>query len=66
MRTSSGFYTLLTTGPEYNLAFPLVNKGARDVAEALEKCVFPVVGLPSILHSDNGREFVIPCDHSDA
>ena len=39
--------------------FPsLVNKGAHDVAEALEKYVFPVMGLPSILHSDNGREFV--------
>ena len=43
---------------KFNLAFPLVNKGAHDVAEALEKYVFPVMGLPSILHSDNGREFV--------
>ena len=40
---------------KFNLAFPLVNKG---VAEALEKYVFSVMGLPSTLHSDNGREFV--------
>ena len=45
---------------KFNLAFPLVNKGAHDVAEALEKYVFPVMGLPSTLHSDNGREFVNP------
>ena len=43
---------------KFNLAFPLVNKCAHDVAEALEKYVFPVMALPSILHSDNGREFV--------
>ena len=43
---------------KFNLAFPLINKGANNVAEVLEKYVFPIVGLPSILHSDNGREFV--------
>ncbi|KAL5509343.1 hypothetical protein EMCRGX_G004698 [Ephydatia muelleri] len=43
---------------KFNLAFPLINKGAHNVAEVLEKYVFPIVGLPSILHSDNGREFV--------
>jgi len=37
---------------------PLVSKSARDVANALEKWVFPVMGLPSILQSDNGWEFV--------
>ena len=45
---------------KFNLTFPLVNKSAHDVAEALEKYVFPVMGLSSILHSDNiaCREFV--------
>ncbi|KAL5459861.1 hypothetical protein EMCRGX_G033246 [Ephydatia muelleri] len=32
---------------KFNLAFSLVNKGAHGVAEALEKYVFPVMGLPS-------------------
>ena len=31
---------------------------ARDAADALENWVFPVMGPPSILQSDNGREFV--------
>ena len=43
---------------KFNLAFPLVNKGAHVVAEALEKHVSPVMGLPNVLHIDNGREFV--------
>ena len=43
---------------KFHFAFPLVRKTAREVADALEKWVFPVMGLPSILHSDNGREFV--------
>ena len=43
---------------KFNLAFPLVQKSAKEVANALERWGFPVMGLPSILHSDNGREFV--------
>ena len=43
---------------KFHFAFPLVRKTAREVADALEKWVFPVMGLPSIFHSDNGREFV--------
>ena len=43
---------------KFNLAFPLVQKSAKEVANALERWVFPVMGLLSILHSDNGREFV--------
>ena len=43
---------------KFNLAFPLQCKSANDVASALQKWVFPVIGLPSILHSDNGHEFV--------
>ena len=44
---------------KFNFAFPLFQKSAKDVANALEKWVFPVMGLPRILQSDNGREFVI-------
>jgi len=43
---------------KFHFAYPLVSKSARDVANALEKWVFPVMGLPSILPSDNGWEFV--------
>ena len=32
---------------KFNLAFLLVNKGAHDVAEALEMYVFPVMHGPS-------------------
>ena len=28
------------------------------MTNALEKWIFPILGLPTILHSDNGREFV--------
>ena len=43
---------------KFTLAFPLPFKSAKDVANALQKHVFPVFGLPSILQSDNGREFI--------
>lgn len=43
---------------KFNFAFPLQRKSASDVANALQKWVFPFMGLPSILQSDNGREFV--------
>lgn len=43
---------------KFNFAFPLQHKSACDVASALQKWVFPFIGLPSILQSDNGREFV--------
>ena len=43
---------------KFHLIFPLIRKTAGDVADALQKWVFPVVGLPSIIQSDNGREFV--------
>ena len=43
---------------KFNFAFPLEHKSASDVANALQKWVFPFIGLPSILQSDNGREFV--------
>lgn len=43
---------------KFNFAFPLKHKSASDVSYALQKWVFPFMGLPSILHSDNGREFI--------
>lgn len=43
---------------KFHFAIPTQRKTAKDVAQALQHYVFPVVGLPSILHSDNGREFV--------
>ena len=35
-----------------------MNKTAVEVAMGLVTRVFPYTGLPKILHSDNGREFV--------
>ena len=43
---------------KFHFAVPIPHKTAKDVAQALQKRVFPVIGLPSIIHSDNGREFV--------
>ena len=43
---------------KFHFAFPLMRKSAAEVAAALHKWVYPVMGLPSILQSDNGREFV--------
>ena len=43
---------------KFHFAFPLAQKSATDVAGALHKWVFPVMGLPSILQSDNGQEFI--------
>ena len=35
-----------------------MKKSTVDVAVGLVKRVFPYLGLPKILQSDNGREFV--------
>ena len=43
---------------KFHFVFPLTCKSAANVANALQKWVFPVMGLPSVLQSDNGREFV--------
>eukprot|EP00731_Ephydatia_muelleri_P036285 Em0230g5a len=43
---------------KFTFAFPLAQKSAKEVTSALEKWVFPFIGLPSIIQSDNGREFV--------
>ena len=43
---------------KFHFAFPAQSKAAKEVASILQKHVFPIIGLPSILHSDNGRKFV--------
>ena len=45
---------------QIKFAFTMFWNSAKDVANALEKWGFPVMGLPSILvwQSDNGHEFV--------
>ena len=43
---------------KFHFAYPLVHKSALDVAVVLEKYIFPIMGIPSILQSDNGREFI--------
>ena len=43
---------------KFHFAVPLTSKSAQSVSQALQKHVFPVIGLPSIIQSDNGREFV--------
>ena len=43
---------------KFTFAIPILSKSVRDVANALQRHVFPVFGLPSILQSDNGCEFV--------
>ena len=41
-----------------HVLFPLVRKYAAEVAVALSNQLFAVLGIPKILHSDNGHEFV--------
>ena len=43
---------------KYHILFPLKTKEAAEVAKNLVTKVFSYFGLPTILHSDNGREFV--------
>ena len=38
--------------------FPLISKSADEVSRGLVEKVFSWFGLPKILHSDNGKEFV--------
>ncbi|XP_071170909.1 SCAN domain-containing protein 3-like [Mytilus edulis] len=42
---------------KFNFFWPQMNKSADEVAHNLPVHVFSVVGLPSILQHDNGREF---------
>ncbi len=43
---------------KFHFLFPLARKSGAEVGLNLENHVFAVVGVPKILHSDNGREFV--------
>ena len=43
---------------KFHILWPLMKKSAVDVAVGLVKRVFPYLGLPKILQSDNGREIV--------
>ncbi|CAF1467466.1 unnamed protein product [Didymodactylos carnosus] len=43
---------------KFSLAFPLKNKSADEVAMKLRELFF-VFGPPRLLHSDNGREFIV-------
>jgi len=43
---------------KFHVMWPLMQKSAVEVAVGLATKVFPYLGLPKILQSDNGREFV--------
>ena len=43
---------------QYHILFPMKSKEAKEVATSLRERVFSYFGLPHILHSDNGREFI--------
>ena len=43
---------------KYHILFPLCRKSAQEVAVILVCKVFAYFGLPYIIHSDKGKEFV--------
>ena len=43
---------------KFNFAYAIRSKHATCVAECLGQHIFPYFGVPRILHSDNGREFI--------
>ena len=43
---------------KFNFAYAIESKTAINVANVLNMQIFPYFGVPRILHSDNGREFV--------
>ena len=49
---------------KFHVLFALMRKSAEEVALNLQNHVFAVLGIPRILHSDNGREFVNLIVHS--
>ena len=43
---------------KYHILFPMEKKEASEVAKNLVVRVFTYFGLPYVLHSDRGKEFV--------
>ena len=43
---------------KFRILFPCFTKEAEEISKNLIEKVFSIFGVPSILHSDNGREFV--------
>lgn len=43
---------------KFHVMLPLKEKTAKEVAEGLYQRVFSYVGIPRIMHHDNGPEFV--------
>ena len=43
---------------KFHIIWPIMKKSAVEVAMGLATRVFPYIGVPKILQSDNGREFV--------
>ena len=42
---------------KYHILFPMKHKTAEEVVQNLQERVFPYIGVPLILQSDNGGEF---------
>ena len=43
---------------KFNFAYAIESKQAVHVARVLQFHIFPYFGVPRIVHSDNGREFI--------
>ena len=43
---------------KFHCLFPFINKCAKEVSKGLVEKVLSTFGLPTILHSDNGKEIV--------
>ena len=50
--------------PKFHILFGLMRKSAAEVALNLQNHVFAILGIPWILQSDNGWEFVNEIIHS--
>ena len=51
---------------KYHVLFPLAHKSAAEVGLGLQNLIFAYLGVPRILHSDKGREFVNEIVHNVA